>query len=40
MDARSKLNLENFSHYVGGELKTTGYPEGAMDFPRIFDAKK
>jgi phytanoyl-CoA hydroxylase len=40
MDARSKLNLENFSHYVGGELKTTGYPEGAMDFPKIFDAKK
>jgi len=36
MDARSKLTTDNFSEYVGGELQTTGYPEGGMEFPRIF----
>ena len=36
MDARSRLTTNNFSEYVGGELKTTGYPEGGMEFPRIF----
>jgi phytanoyl-CoA hydroxylase len=36
MDARSQLTVESFSKYVGGELQTTGYPEGGLDFPRIF----
>lgn len=37
MDARSQLRTENFNSYIGGELKTTGYPEGGMIFPQIFD---
>ena len=38
MDARSKLTKDVFSAALGGELKTTGYPEGGMDFPLIFEA--
>ena len=38
MDARSQLKTDNFNSYIGGELKTTGYPEGATKYPLIFQA--
>ena len=38
MDARSQLKTDNFNSYIGGELKTTGYPEGATEYPLIFQA--
>ena len=37
MDARTELATSEFARFQGGELKATGYPEGATAFPRIFD---
>lgn len=36
MDARTKLNEAEFGRFTGGELKSSGYPEGGTHFPQIF----
>ena len=38
MDARSKLDTSRFETFQGGELRSTGYPEGGNEFPVIFEA--
>ena len=38
MDARSKMAKETFDAALGGELTSTGYPEGGMNFPLVFEA--
>lgn len=38
MDARSKMAQETFDAALGGELTSTGYPEGGLNFPLVFEA--
>ena len=38
MDARTVLDEREFGGFVGGELKSSGYPEGGTRFPLIFAA--
>ena len=36
MDSRTQLDTSAFDAFVGGELKSSGYPEGGTQFPRVF----
>lgn len=36
MDARTRLDHREFGGFLGGEHKSSGYPEGGMHFPLIF----
>jgi phytanoyl-CoA hydroxylase len=38
MDARTALDETEFGGFLGGEHKSSGYPEGGMNFPLIFEA--
>jgi hypothetical protein len=37
MDARTSLDEAEFGSFVGGELRSSGYPQGGTRFPRLCD---
>jgi phytanoyl-CoA hydroxylase len=40
MDANTRLQRTDFEQFVGGDLASSGYPEGGADFPLIFGANE
>ena len=38
MDARTHMSEAEFGQFTGGELKSSGYPEGGTSFPLVFAA--